>query len=171
MKYFDYYKDDMYVASGTADQLAKQLKMTAHSVRRLSADQYIHSPTIANKVYYVADRFEVYALYSGDEIEAMGSLVEISEKTGIGVNSLKWFATPTGIKRSNGQRAVIKLEDEYVIQRRTGVKYARKPVELEHETATVPEVRIKSVKPAVWKPNPYTRMLFDHMFKRWDVEA
>lgn len=171
MKYFDYYKDGEYVASGTVHELKATLGIALNAVRNYTSERYINSPGQRNKAYYVADKFQVYALYMNDELAAMGTMEEIAEETGRSLNSLEWYSRPVAQRRSNGNTAVIKLEDEFVIQRRTGVKYARKPVDMEQEATTVPAVRIKSAKPATWKPNPYTRMLFDHMFKRWEVEG
>lgn len=56
-----------------------------------------------------------YALYKGDELLAIGTVVEIAEKLGIKTNTVYHYGTPSYKKKSskskNGYRVLIKLEE------------------------------------------------------------
>lgn len=56
----------------------------------------------------------VYAYYTKGELVALGTLEEISEVTGIKANNLKFYATPSYIKRtSENSRRLVRVEGEY----------------------------------------------------------
>lgn len=57
----------------------------------------------------------IYAVYKGDAYLFDGTAEEIASRLKIKVESVKWHATPTGLKRatlSNKRRMIVKLEDK-----------------------------------------------------------
>lgn len=55
-----------------------------------------------------------YALYKGEDILAIGTLDEISEKMNVKRDTITFYMSPTYRKRGTGKnrRVLIKLEDE-----------------------------------------------------------
>lgn len=56
-----------------------------------------------------------YALYKGDTLIAIGTVHEIAEQTGLSVNSIRNYGTPSYRKRNNNSshhNILIKLEDD-----------------------------------------------------------
>lgn len=53
-----------------------------------------------------------YVLYKGDELIAMGTAKELAELLNVNVKTIHFYATPTSIKRSKGNRkVVVKVDD------------------------------------------------------------
>ena len=51
-----------------------------------------------------------YVLYDGDDIESIGTLDDIVEETGLKRETVRWYGTPSGVKRGN--RVLVKMEDD-----------------------------------------------------------
>lgn len=53
-----------------------------------------------------------YALYKGDKLLAVGTRKEIAEQMGIKPETVTFYGTPSGAKRSKNGRVVIPLEED-----------------------------------------------------------
>lgn len=59
-----------------------------------------------------------YALYKGDEILAIGTIKEIAKETGVKVDTVKYYLTPSYLerikarKKAENYRIMVKLEEE-----------------------------------------------------------
>ena len=56
---------------------------------------------------------KIYAVYKGEEIEASGTMRELSEKLGLTIATLRFYCTPAHLRRSRGNnhREVFSLDD------------------------------------------------------------
>ena len=57
---------------------------------------------------------KVYALYRGEDYIDTGTLLRLSTKHGINLNTLRWLTTPVAKRRVRGKRgwSVTLMEDE-----------------------------------------------------------
>ena len=53
------------------------------------------------------DDTQVYAIYRGDEFIDVGTLVELSERTGIKRETLRWYSYPSSHKRDKGNKFLV----------------------------------------------------------------
>ena len=56
---------------------------------------------------------KIYAIYKGEEIEASGTMRELSEKLGLTIATLRFYSTPAHLRRcrGNNHREVFSLDD------------------------------------------------------------
>ena len=115
----------------------------------------------------------VYALYEGDRSICDGTIYQIAEMTGLKPATLKWYGTPSGQRKGNMALVKIEEDDDMFIgsnQPRSKRSFeGRAPIpsnDYYEPTETVKTI-FRNSQPAEWKPEPYTKMLYDHMFKGW----
>ncbi len=94
-------------------KIAKRSGYHLNTVRRLmverKASQYVISNILETVEGDPHNDYLEYALYKGDEIIAVGTKTQIAEKLGIKRESVRFYGTPSYIKRtseSNGRRLV-----------------------------------------------------------------
>src|SRR5699024_1518367 len=116
----------------------------------------------------------IYALYDGEYIVAEGSVREIAMQTGIPENTVRWYGTQPARDR-NINKALVKIEEDDVMLVVSNIPRAKRsfegmapiPSNDSYETAESVKTIFKHSQSAEWKPEPYTRMLFDACFKNW----
>src|SRR5699024_1637116 len=116
----------------------------------------------------------IYSLYDGEYIVAEGSVREIAIQTGIPENTVRWYGTQPARDR-NINKALVKIEeDDGMIINAPNMRSQRSfagkapiPSNDSYEPAERTQTIFKHSQPAEWKPEPYTRMLFDACFKNW----
>ncbi len=54
----------------------------------------------------------VYAVYRGDEFVDLGTAEELRERTGMDARLIRWYCSPTWLRRSGGRgTVVIRIDD------------------------------------------------------------
>ena len=115
----------------------------------------------------------VYALYEGDRSICDGTIYQIAEMTGLKPATLKWYGTPSGQRKGNMALVKIEEDDDMFIgsnqprSKRSFEGRAPIPSNDSYEPAERTQTIFKHSQPTEWKPEPYTRMLFDACFKNW----
>lgn len=60
------------------------------------------------------NKIKTYALYKGDEFIDLGTTKELAEKIGVSERSIRFYSTPTYVKRNNKENCyvVVRIDDE-----------------------------------------------------------
>ena len=119
----------------------------------------------------------IYALYDGEYIVAEGSVREIAIQTGIPENTVRWYGTQPARDR-NINKALVKIEEDDDMFVGSNIPHSKRSHSVYAPTLTNDgNERTEGVKtifrhsqPVEWKPDAYSRQLFNHMFKKWSVD-
>lgn len=161
MKIYEAYEGDTFIATGTIKDIAAALGLSESRARGMANRGHSKYTVIE-----IGTRRQVYAYYLDDEFITEGTMHQIAEVTGEQLVTLN-FLNSNAAKKRNLRKALIKLEGETMIVKRThGAKFAPVPTNDERKEA-IKVFKNVPVEPAEWKPEKYTRELYDNMFKRW----
>lgn len=161
MKAYEAYIDGELVATGTIEVIAAALglsKTRARAIANKTHKKY--------KVIEIGTIQQVYAYYIDDEFITEGTLQQISEETGELIVTLRFMSSDAAKKR-NLRKTLIKLEGETVIVKRTHKERFAPIPSRDENPEEIKVFKNVPVKPREWKPNPYSKALYDNMFKRW----
>lgn len=161
VKWYEFYENDKLIGTGSAKSIAAEVGLSENFIRKVEKrghEKY--------RVDYIGTINQVYAYYVGDEFMAEGTIEQIAEETGELIVNLN-FLRSDAAKTRNLTKALIKLEGETVIVKRThGERFAPVPTNDERRE----EIKVFKnvpVKPVEWKPSDYTKSLFEHSFSKW----
>ena len=161
-KQYELHIDGQYDSTGTVDELARMLGLKPTLLyKRVDREM---SGILLNPV---EEEEPVYAFYKGEDGPFIGTIAEISDLTGIEQHMIEWYGTPSASRRHD--TALIKMEDEEMITRRTINKVAPVPVPEKYE----PERKIKVVttRPVALRPfkfkDKWINYQLDTIFKGW----
>lgn len=159
-KVYELYEYDKLLMIGTTYEIAEKIGRSRHYVTKLRA-----KPTKQYSIIEIGIRHQIYALYDDETFITTGTLEQIAEETGMDTEQLRFIRSNIAEER-NLKKRLIALEGEIMIQRK-GIKekYAPKTVKARQENIEVHKTR--PVAPVEWKPNPYSKLLFDQCFKGW----
>lgn len=165
-KIYSCYKNNEFLVTGNTDEIAEYLGLSSNRVSR-----YIHGASKDYDIVHVATDYPVYALYRQERFIDSGSIPQLAEILDVKEETLRFYSAPSSKRRSD--ISIVKLEDETVRVRHTlNDKYAPTPTDTKYDPELKEVITInKPVKKVEWKPQPYTRMLFDHMFTKWSVKS
>lgn len=161
MKIYEAYEGDTFIATGTIKDIAAALGLSESRTRGMANRGHSKYTVIE-----IGTRRQVYAYYLDDEFITEGTMHQIAEVTGEQLVTLN-FLSSNAAKKRNLRKALIKLEGETMIVKRThGAKFAPVPTNDERKEA-IKVFKNVPVQPAEWKPSNYTRELFNHTFRKW----
>lgn len=118
----------------------------------------------------------VYALYEGDRSICDGTIYQIAEMTGLKPATLKWYGTPSGQRKGNMALVKIEEDDDMFVgsniprSKRSHSVYAPTLTNDENERTGDVKTIFRHSHPVKWKPDAYSKQLFNHMFKKWSVD-
>ena len=168
LKIFEVYQYGKLIMTGTLDEIVEKTGLSLSTVRiRIKEERD------GMKLKEIGKRMQLYAYYDDEEIIDIGTIEEISEKTGLPKHALYWTLS-NAAKTRNLKKKLIPLEGETVIVKRThNAKYA--PVHENDQEVEKPRVRKRKItvgldKPLEtkhWKMNDYHKGLYKSMFKWW----
>ena len=168
LKIFEVYQYGKLIMTGTLDEIVEKTGLALSTVRiRIKEERD------GMKLKEIGKRMQLYAYYDDEEIIDIGTIEEISEKTGLPKHALYWTLS-NAAKTRNLKKKLIPLEGETVIVKRThNAKFA--PVPEKVQEVEKPKQRKRKITVAVDKPlettnwniNPYYKQQFEMMFKKW----
>lgn len=163
MKIYEAYEGDRFIATGTIKDIAAALGLSESRARGMANRGHSKYTVIE-----IGTRRQVYAYYLDDEFITEGTMHQIAEVTGEQLVTLN-FLSSNAAKKRNLRKALIKLEGETMIVKRThGAKFAPVPTNDERKEA-IKVFKNVPVQPAEWKPSEYAKSLFEHSFAKWRV--
>lgn len=157
---YAYYRNGELQTIGTYQEIAGEIRKSVNTVK------YYRREGKNNKLEFYGVRKQIFAYYYGEELIKIGTLDEIAELLDLSRDSVIWMMRPAAKKRS--ARRITQIEGESVIYKHSNDKKAYKPTEIDNPEKKPKLVKKKATK-AVWKPSSYTMMLYNHMFRKWEV--
>ena len=118
----------------------------------------------------------IYALYEGERSIADGTIYQIAACTGLKPATLKWYGTPSGQRKGNMALIKIEEDDDMFVgsnqprSKRSFEGRAPIPSNDSYEPAEGVKTIFRRSQPMKWKPDAYSRQLFNHMFRKWSVD-
>ena len=161
MKTYEAYVGGELVATGRIETIAEALELSVSRARSIADKE--HSKY---KVIEIGTTQQVYAYYIDDEFITEGSMQQIAEETGELIVNLR-FLSSNAAKKRNLKKTLIKLEGETVIVKRTHKERFAPIPSRDERREEIKVFKNVPVKPVEWKPDPYTRDLFENYFKKW----
>ena len=168
LKIFEVYQYGKLIMTGTLDEIVEKTGLALSTIRiRIKEERD------GMKLKEIGKRMQLYAYYDDEEIIDIGTIEEISEKTGLPKHALYWTLS-NAAKTRNLKKKLIPLEGETVIVKRThNAKYA--PIYEDAKVEEKKKVQIKKISVAIDKPletknwtmNDYHKGMFESMFKNW----
>ena len=168
LKIFEVYQYGKLIMTGSLDEIVEKTGLSLSTIRiRIKEERD------GMKLKEIGKRMQLYAYYDDEEIIDIGTIEEISEKTGLPKHALYWTLS-NAAKTRNLKKRLIPLEGETVIVKRThNAKYA--PVYEDAKVEEKKKTKVKKISVAIDKPletknwtmNDYHKHLFDQCFKGW----
>lgn len=112
-KVYEYYRYNNFRATGTIKEISTQIGVSitylSNIANRSNAGELQRgdSREFMNFLYTLEPE---YAFYNGEDIVADGTLREISDKTGLKMDTVYWYSSPSAQKRGN--RVLVKIEED-----------------------------------------------------------
>lgn len=176
-KAYDVFKFDKYIMTGTRPMIQKRLDMTNGSFQHIAY-------TKKSKTWRITEcgkAHQIYGLYDGDTFMMNGTIEQIAAFTNRKEEQIAWLRHDSAQAR-NLTLSLVELDEEIEIERtvekpkaegdimrvkRThGAKFAPVPTNTQ-QPEEIKVLKNVPVQPVEWKPSEYTRMLFDHTFRKW----
>lgn len=168
LKIFEVYQYGKLIMTGTLDEIVEKTGLSLSTIRiRIKEERD------GMKLKEIGKRMQLYAYYDDEEIIDIGTIEEISEKTGLPKHALYWTLS-NAAKTRNLKKKLIPLEGETVIVKRThNAKYA--PVPENEPIREVRRVKRPTMQVSIDQPvkqtklviNDYHKGLYKSMFKGW----
>lgn len=115
-KHLEYFKDGIFVAEGSYKELMELTGFSLSKLHRLKNrslhrdfEKYIDNGTVTEYILDVTDDVQ-YILQNDNELPVIGTIEEISERTGLKISTLRFYATRQAAMR--GYKRLSKLEQE-----------------------------------------------------------
>lgn len=160
-KQYELYINGEYKQTGYINDLADVVGMKAVILRKR-----VNKEMSGVLLKPIESKPPEYAFYKGEDGPYIGKLEDIAEMTGFTESMLVWYGRPSAMQRHD--TALIKLEDDEMITRRTINKVAPVPVPEKYEPVEKEKIYIsKTVEPAEFKVGRYAQSLHDSYFKKW----
>lgn len=160
-KWYELYENNELVLTGSVKDISDHTDLPEWNIRKI--EKYGHK---TYRIEYIGTINQVFAFYIGDEFIAEGTLEQIAEESGELMNTLNFLRSDVA-KTRNLTKSLIKLEGETVIVKRTHKERFAPIPSRDERREQIKVMKNVPVKPAEWKPNPYSKALYDNMFKRW----
>ena len=168
LKIFEVYQYGKLIMTGSLDEIVEKTGLSLSTVRiRIKEERD------GMKLKEIGKRMQLYAYYDDEEIIDIGTIEEISKKTGLPKHTLYWTLS-NAAKTRNLKKKLIPLEGETVIVKRThNAKFA--PIYEDAKVEEKKKTKVKKISVAIDKPletknwtmNDYHKGLYKSMFKGW----
>ena len=168
LKIFEVYQYGKLIMTGSLDEIVEKTGLSLSTVRiRIKEERD------GMKLKEIGKRMQLYAYYDDEEIIDIGTIEEISKKTGLPKHALYWTLS-NAAKTRNLKKKLIPLEGETVIVKRThNAKFA--PIYEDAKVEEKKKTKVKKISVAIDKPletknwtmNDYHKGLYKSMFKGW----
>jgi len=163
-KQYELHIDGQYDSTGTVDELARMLGLKPTLLYK-RVDKEIYGILLKP----VEEEEPVYAFYKGEDGPFIGTIAEISKMTGIEQHMIEWYGTPSASRRHD--TALIKMEDESMITRRTINKVAPVPVPEKYDGVAVKkQITVRPAAEKQFKVGEYAQYLHDAVFANWNLK-
>lgn len=113
-KVYAYYRYNNFKATGTIKEVSKQIGVSVSYLSNLanrSNANELQRHSSREFMEYLYTQEPEYAFYDGEDIVADGTLEEIAEQTGLKIDTVYWYSSPSAQKRGN--RVLVKIEEDY----------------------------------------------------------
>lgn len=161
VKWYELYENAKLICTGSAKDIAASADLSENFIRKV--EKFGHGKY---RVEYIGTINQVFAYYIGDEFIAEGTLQQIADETGELMVNLNFLKSDSA-KQRNLTKSLIKLEGETVIVKRTHKERFAPIPSRDEQREQIKVMKNVPAKQAEWKPDPYTRDLFERSFKKW----